>query len=143
MARAAQTLAPVLRYRPFLDHSLRAADAIIAATPAHISSSEQLSPVRETARFRVVPYGFDLSRFEPRPALADEIRGRFGGRFLIFALGRHVYYKGFGFLIRALASLPGAALALGGVLPAVYAARLNSLANSGAKESSTVCSDGL
>ena len=32
---------------------------------------------------------------------------------------------------------------LGGVPPAVYAARLNSLANSGAKESSTVCSDGL
>jgi rhamnosyl/mannosyltransferase len=104
-------------YRPFLDHSLRAADAIIAATPAHISSSEQLSPVRETARFRVVPYGFDLSRFEQRPALADEIRGRFGGRFLVFALGRHVYYKGFEFLIRALGSLPGAALALGGQGP--------------------------
>ncbi len=32
---------------------------------------------------------------------------------------------------------------LGGVPPAVYAARLSSLANSGAKESSTVCSDGL
>jgi hypothetical protein len=32
---------------------------------------------------------------------------------------------------------------LGGVPPAVYAARLNSLANSGAKESSTVCSDVL
>ena len=32
---------------------------------------------------------------------------------------------------------------LGGVAPAVYAARLNSLANSGAKESSTVCNDGL
>jgi len=32
---------------------------------------------------------------------------------------------------------------LGGVPPAVYAARLSSRANSGAKESSTVCSDGL
>lgn len=32
---------------------------------------------------------------------------------------------------------------LGGVPPVVYAARLNSLANSGARESSTVCSDGL
>ena len=31
----------------------------------------------------------------------------------------------------------------GGVPPAVYAARLNSLANSGATESSTVCNDGL
>ena len=104
-------------YRPFLDHSLRAADAIIAATPAHISSSEQLSPVRETARFRVVPYGFDLSRFERRPALADVIRRRLGGKFLVFALGRHVYYKGFEFLIRALAGVPEARLALGGQGP--------------------------
>ena len=104
-------------YRPFLDHSLRAADAIIAATPAHISSSEQLSPVRETARFRVVPYGFDLSRFERRPALADVIRRRLGGKFLVFALGRHVYYKGFEFLIRALAGVPEATLALGGQGP--------------------------
>lgn len=104
-------------YRPFLDHSLRAADAIIAATPAHISSSEQLAPVRGTARFRIVPYGFDLSRFERRPALADEIRCRLGAKFLVFALGRHVYYKGFEFLIRALAGVPGATLALGGQGP--------------------------
>ena len=80
-------------YRPLLNHSLRAADAIVAATPAHISSSEQLAPVRDTARFRIVPYGFDLSRFEKRPALADDIRRRHGGAFLLFALGRHVYYK--------------------------------------------------
>ena len=104
-------------YRPFLDRSVRAADAIIAATPAHISASQQLAHVRDTARFHVVPYGFDLSRFEDRPALAEEIRRRYGGRFLVFALGRHVYYKGFEFLIRALADVPDAALALGGQGP--------------------------
>ncbi|MDH3318984.1 MAG: glycosyltransferase [Betaproteobacteria bacterium] len=104
-------------YRPFLNYSLRRADAIIAATPAHISSSAQLAPVRETARFHIVPYGFDLARFRDRPALADEIRRRHAGRFLLFALGRHVYYKGFEFLIRALASIPQARLALGGQGP--------------------------
>ena len=104
-------------YRPFLDRSLRRADAIIAATPAHIRSSEQLSAVRDTAKFHVVPYGFDLSRFERRPLLADEVRRRYGGKLLVFALGRHVYYKGFGFLIRALAGLPEAVLALGGQGP--------------------------
>jgi rhamnosyl/mannosyltransferase len=104
-------------YRPFLNHSLRRADAIIAATPAHISSSEQLSVVRDTARFRVVPYGFDLARFRDRPALAEQIRRRHPERFLLFALGRHVYYKGFEFLIRALAGLPEAVLALGGQGP--------------------------
>jgi rhamnosyl/mannosyltransferase len=104
-------------YRPFLNHSLRRADAIVAATPAHIASSAQLAPVRESARFHVVPYGFDLARFRERPALADEIRRRHPGRFLLFALGRHVYYKGFEFLIRALASVPDATLALGGQGP--------------------------
>ena len=104
-------------YRPFLGRTLRRADAIIAATPAHVSSSEQLAPVRGSGKFRIVPYGFDLSRFEKRPALADEIRHRLGARFLVFALGRHVYYKGFEFLIRALSRLPEATLALGGQGP--------------------------
>ncbi len=104
-------------YRPFLDRLVRSADAIIAATPAHISSSEQLSAVHDRSRIHVVPYGFDLTRFRERPALADEVRRRFKEDFLVFALGRHVYYKGFEFLIRALRELPGSALALGGQGP--------------------------
>jgi rhamnosyl/mannosyltransferase len=104
-------------YRPFLERTLRRADAIIAATPAHISSSRQLSSVRDSARFRVVPYGFDLARFERRPPLADELRRRYREPLLVFALGRHVYYKGFEFLIRALARVPEAALVLGGQGP--------------------------
>lgn len=104
-------------YRPFLNRLLRGADAIVAATPAHVSSSEQLDVVRQTARFRYVPYGLDLSRFADRPEMAGEIRRRFGGRFLVFALGRHVYYKGFEYLIRALPNVPGAVLALGGEGP--------------------------
>ena len=104
-------------YRPLLDRTLRRADAIIAATPAHSSSSEQLSAVRDTARFHVVPYGFDLARFEHRPPLADALRARYREPLLVFALGRHVYYKGFEFLIRALAQVPEAVLALGGQGP--------------------------
>ena len=104
-------------YRPLLNRTLRRADAIIAPTPAHISASRQLDPVRETARFRIVPFGFELARFRERPALAGEIRRRYGDGFLLFALGRHVYYKGFEFLIRALASVPQARLALGGQGP--------------------------
>ena len=46
-------------YRPFLDRLVRSADAIIAATPAHISSSRKLSAVRERSRLHVVPYGFE------------------------------------------------------------------------------------
>jgi glycosyltransferase involved in cell wall biosynthesis len=101
-------------YRPFLDRLLRSADAIIVPTPAHWTSSEQLGAVRERSRFHVVPYGFDLSRFQGRPAAADEIRARYPGRLLVFALGRHVYYKGFEYLIRALPFALEAQLMLGG-----------------------------
>lgn len=104
-------------YRPFLDRLVRTADAIIAATPAHISSSRQLDAVPDRARLHVVPYGFDLSRFRARPALAGELRRRFAAQFLVLALGRHVYYKGFEFLIRSLAQMPEAALMLGGQGP--------------------------
>jgi rhamnosyl/mannosyltransferase len=104
-------------YRPFLDRLVRSADAIIAATPAHISSSTQLGAVADRSRLHVVPYGFDFSRFRARPALADDLRRRHGAPFLLFALGRHVYYKGFEFLIRALAQVPEAALMLGGQGP--------------------------
>jgi len=104
-------------YRPFLERTLRGADAIIAPSPSHLESSDQLAVVRDSARFRVVPFGFDLARFRERPGRADEIRARYPGKFLLFALGRHVYYKGFEHLIRALADVPGAALALGGQGP--------------------------
>jgi rhamnosyl/mannosyltransferase len=104
-------------YRPFLDHLVRRADAIIAATPAHISSSQQLGAVADRSRLHVVPYGFDLSRFRQRPPLADELRRRYRAPFLLFALGRHVYYKGFEFLIRAVAQMPEAAVMLGGQGP--------------------------
>lgn len=104
-------------YRPFLNRLLSQAHAIIGATPAHFSSSVQLNPVRHRDIFHVVPYGFDLDRFQERPPLADELRRRHPTPFLVFALGRHIYYKGFEFLIRAMAEVPGARLILGGQGP--------------------------
>ncbi len=104
-------------YQPFLRRLIASADAIIAATPAHFSSSAQLPREAQRATYHVVPYGFDLARFRGRPALADELRRRHGAGLLLFALGRHVYYKGFQFLIRALPMLPGAKLLLGGQGP--------------------------
>lgn len=101
-------------YRPFLNRLLDWADAIIAATPAHFSSSKQLERVRSRGIFHVVPYGLDLERFRTRPPLADQLRRQHPASFIVFALGRHVYYKGFQFLIRALIDMPNARLLLGG-----------------------------
>ena len=100
-------------YRPFLDRLVRSADAIILPTPAHGSSSQQLGAA-SPAKFRVVPYGTDLGRFRARHPGADAIRARSKARVLVFALGRHVYYKGFEYLIRALPAVPKLHLLLGG-----------------------------
>lgn len=101
-------------YEPFLERLLRSADAVILPTPAHFTSSQQLPRWVSREKTRVVPFGLDYQRFMQRPAAADELRRRHGNRFLIFALGRHVYYKGFEYLIQAMRELPEATVLIGG-----------------------------
>lgn len=104
-------------YAPFLRRLVQSADAIVLPTPAHFTSSEQLSHWISRNRACVVPFGLDYTRFMERPALANEIRRRRGGRFLVFTLGRHVYYKGFQYLIHAMLEVPEAHLIIGGKGP--------------------------
>lgn len=104
-------------YRPFLRRAAEAAPAIIVATEAHVRNSPILSGLADRSRIRVIPFGFDLDRFtRPAPELAA-LRRRHPGR-LVFSLGRHVYYKGFDVLLRAIALMPGdVSLILGGTGP--------------------------
>jgi rhamnosyl/mannosyltransferase len=107
-------------YRPLLDRVVARADAIVAATPRHFSSSTQLGACRNPRRLHVVPYGIDFRPFEaPEAAVAGaELRHRLGQPHVIFAMGRHVYYKGFDVLIRAMREIRrDAVLILGGTGP--------------------------
>jgi glycosyltransferase involved in cell wall biosynthesis len=107
-------------YKPFLERVVNRADAIVAATPAHIASSVQLGLVHDRAKLKVVPYGLDFRPFRASPELdaqAQAIRSRLGARHVLFALGRHVYYKGFRHLIHAMRRIPDAVLVLGGAGP--------------------------
>lgn len=93
-------------------------DAIIGATAAHLASV-QVGRFAPPHRRHVIPFGIDARPFHPtsevlRSALA--LRTRYGGGPILFALGRHVYYKGFEVLIRAMAKVP-ALLLLGGEGP--------------------------
>ncbi len=104
-------------YRPFLTRALEKAAAVMVATPAHISSSKELSELNIKGKCNIIPYGFDLDRFVESHPKADEIRQRYPGK-RIFALGRHVYYKGFDVLIRALQLMgESTQLILGGTGP--------------------------
>lgn len=104
-------------YRPLLRRAVQWAGAIIVATPSHISSSPALSSLPAERQPHVIPYGFDFARQQARPETVATIRQRFPGR-RIFALGRHVYYKGFDRLISAVATLPSdIQLIIGGTGP--------------------------
>lgn len=105
-------------YGPWLRRAVDSAAALIVATPHHIESSPELSRLAGSPRLHQIPYGFDLARYlAPAPDAAG-LRARYPGRRLIFALGRHVYYKGFDVLIRAMAAVDDSAdLIIGGVGP--------------------------
>lgn len=98
-------------------------DAVAGATSSHLEST-QLSDFRPRRRF-VVPYGTDTARFARTPeidARAAGLRAEAGGRPIVFALGRHVYYKGFEVLIDAMRDVD-AVLLLGGTGPLTAALR--------------------
>lgn len=114
-------------YRPFESRILRRAAAIVVATPRHYTSSTVLRSASIEHKLSVVPYGMDFARFDAPPAGAEEIRRRHGTR-LVFALGRHVYYKGFEYLIEAMARVPNARLLLGSDGPLTPALRAQAAA---------------
>jgi rhamnosyl/mannosyltransferase len=109
----------VALYRPFLDSIVRRADAIIAATPKHFSTSTQLSACENSKKLHVIPYGIDLEKYALTPEMSEaaaRIRARHQGKKLIFSVGRHVYYKGYEYLLRAMQEVD-ALLLLGGTGP--------------------------
>ncbi len=95
----------LMAYRPFLRSVLNQARALIVATPAHISSSEELSKPHLLHKHHVIPYGFDLSHHAGSQTKTTLLRSQHPGQ-IIFALGRHVHYKGFDVSIKAMAKLP-------------------------------------
>jgi len=103
-------------YRPFLAHFLGTVDTIIAATPYHFTSSTQIPPAAQGPRRAVIPYAFEPERWRATPASLrhlDELQREKGVRPAVFALGRHVYYKGFEYLIRAMAQIDATLLLIG------------------------------
>lgn len=98
-------------FYPILARVLDRCAAIIATSPNYVESSAILSAYHE--RCHVIPYGIPLQQFEQcNQAEVRAIRARYGER-LILSVGRLVYYKGFEYLIRAMANVPGRLLLIG------------------------------
>ena len=107
-------------YLPLLQRVTLRADALIAATPAHFTSSTQIPSSLPAVKRHVIPYGRDFSDLALTPAAVElctalkaKAKSVSTSGHIIFALGRHVYYKGFDVLIEAMQRV-AAQLILGG-----------------------------
>lgn len=106
-------------YRPFQLREIMRAKALVAATQSHFNSSTQIPTQYPADQKYSIHFGMDFKWLEQTPAMEKEIhtiKVQAGGRFMVFALGRHVEYKGFDVLLRAI-QLTDAYLVLGGKGP--------------------------
>ena len=81
---------------------LKRADLILTGSPNYIDGSTYLTRFRD--KCEVVPYSIDLQRLKITPAVrekAREIREEYAGKWICFAVGRHVPYKGMLYLVKA------------------------------------------
>ncbi len=86
-------------YGPLQMKFLRKADMIIPSTQQYVDTSATLQPLRD--RCRIIPLGILPEAFQnPDKARVQALRRQYGGGFVLFS-GRHRYYKGIEFLVRA------------------------------------------
>lgn len=75
---------------------------VVATSPNYIQGSLQLQSVRE--KCTVIPCCANKARIfadETVLARAEELRSEYAGKVILFAIGRHVPYKGIEYLVRA------------------------------------------
>lgn len=86
-------------FKPFQQRLLNIASIIVVTSPNYLEGSLDLKPFRD--KVQIVPIGIDQREFPKNPILRDRMRSKFAGKKVVFALGRHIYYKNFSTLIDA------------------------------------------
>lgn len=84
-------------YRPLQDWLLRRADLIVGTSPVYLDESPFLKNVQQ----KTVCLPIGVPPILPEPEAADKIRQQYGGKKIVFSLGRLVAYKGFTHLVEA------------------------------------------
>ncbi len=106
-------------YAPLMRRVLARADKILASSPDYIASSSTLQKFAD--KCAVVPLGIDVAPFETSATRDVETVRMFVGAQhavpLLLFVGHLRYYKGLDYLLRAMAELPRARLAIVGSGP--------------------------
>lgn len=98
-------------FEPIKRRFLANCAAVIATSPNYVESSPDLCRLRK--RTVVIPYGVAIEQFRDPPAAAIAAIRRGRSSPLILAVGRLVYYKGFDYLVRAMARIDATLLLVG------------------------------
>ena len=87
--------------KPIETALLRRADKVVVTSPQYRDGSKPLQPFKE--KVRVVPNAFDKDMFDMVLAndRLEEIKARYGGKKIVFFIGRHIEYKGLPYLVEA------------------------------------------
>jgi len=107
-------------YEPLLKLVMRRVDRVIVSTPYHLTSCPQLAALKMSDKIDIVPFGIESSGWELTAEVKERalrLRSEHVGKFLLYSFGRHVYYKGYEYLVRAMKDLPNCHLRLGGSGP--------------------------
>jgi rhamnosyl/mannosyltransferase len=91
-------------YEPLQRWVLARADAIVATSEVYAEASQALRAWRE--KVEIIPIGIGDNAGRSGATRVHEVRRRYHGRNIVFALGRVTYYKGFDVLVQAAAGLP-------------------------------------
>lgn len=93
-----------LAYEPLQQWLLARADSIIVTSQAYAEASPPLQAWRQ--KLAIIPLGIGDTASRPDPARIESLRAAWGGRRIVFSIGRIVTYKGYDVLIEAAARLP-------------------------------------
>lgn len=102
-------------YQPFVKMLLSRADAIIVTTKLYLQGSQQLSGFSN--KCHVIPLGVESVKGKVNSSIVKSIRNCYSGKRIVFSLGRHIYYKGFEYLIESARFLDNTVILIGGTGP--------------------------
>ncbi|MCA2415567.1 glycosyltransferase [Vibrio chemaguriensis] len=84
---------------------LKRCSRIITTSPIYAQSSTDLQPYLD--KVEVIPIGINVERYDfIDSSRLTQLKEKYADKKIIFSLGRHVYYKGFEYLIESALNLP-------------------------------------